>query len=48
MTTQSGMNIIDGFNAVKGLIENKYVTEQLEEASIKITSEVIFRYYQIH
>lgn len=38
MTTQSGMNIIDGFNAVKGLIENKYVTEQLEEASIKITS----------
>ena len=38
MTTQSGMNIMDSFNAVKGLIENKYVTKRLEEASVKITS----------
>ncbi|MGI6084055.1 MAG: type II secretion system F family protein [Acetivibrionales bacterium] len=38
LTTQSGMNAIDSFNVVKGLINNKYVTERLEEASKKITN----------
>ncbi len=37
LTTQSGMNIIDSFSAVKGLIDNKYVTQRLEESSVKIT-----------
>lgn len=38
LTIQSGMNTIDGLNSVKGLIDNKYVTQQLEEASVKITN----------
>ncbi len=38
LTTKSGMNTIDSFNAVKGLIDNKYVTQRLEEASVKITN----------
>ncbi|MGI6124141.1 MAG: type II secretion system F family protein [Acetivibrionales bacterium] len=37
LTTQSGMNAIDGFNAVKELINNKHVTQKLEEASQKLT-----------
>lgn len=38
LTTQSGMNAIDSFNVVKGLIDNKYVIQRLEEASEKITN----------
>lgn len=38
LTTQSGMNAIDGFNAVKGLIDNVYVTKRLQEASESITN----------
>ncbi|NLB77646.1 MAG: type II secretion system F family protein [Clostridiaceae bacterium] len=37
LTTQSGMNTIDSFNAVKGLIDNKFITQRLEEASQKMT-----------
>lgn len=37
LTTKSGMNSIDGFNSIKGLIRNGYITAKLNEASLKIS-----------
>jgi len=37
LTTESGMNLIDGFNLAKSLIENSYVAKRLDEVSEKIT-----------
>ncbi len=38
LTIQSGMNTIDGFNVVKGLTDNRYVTQRMEEAAQKMTN----------
>lgn len=37
LTTKSGMHMVDGFNIVKGLMRNRYVSARLEEASRKIS-----------
>ena len=47
LTIQSGMNTIDSFNLVKGLIDNKYVANVLEGVSQNIANgESFFRRYQ--
>jgi len=37
LTTRSGMHLVDGFNIVKGLMRNRYVSAKLDEASRKIS-----------
>ncbi len=37
LTTKSGMNVFDGLNSIKGLINNCYVNQKLNEASDKLS-----------
>lgn len=37
LTTKSGMHLTEGFNIIKGLMRNDYVTSKLDEASRKIS-----------
>lgn len=37
LTTKSGMHLTDGFNAIKGLMQNGYVASKLKEASSEIS-----------